>query len=59
MGILARIWTFSIVIGLGLVAGRSWVKTGLVKGLPGVENWSWERFLLPTVALAPGPLFTR
>lgn len=59
MGLIGRIWTFSIVVGLGLVAGRSWVGLGLVRGLPGVESWSWERFLLPTVALAPSPVFTR
>jgi hypothetical protein len=58
-GWFARLWGYAWVIGLGCLAGRCWIALGLVEGLPGVERWGWQRFLLPTTALAPPPVFTR
>lgn len=34
------------------------IALGLVEGLPEVERWGWQRFVIPSAALAPPPLWT-
>ncbi len=58
-GRYGRAWAYLIVIAVGTIAGRSWLEMGLVRGLPMVQSWSWERFIIPNACLLPPPLFTR
>lgn len=68
-------WSYFCIVGLGLLAGRSWcvpflsifcrgadelsrrIALGLVEGLPEVQRWGWQRFVVPSAALAPPPLW--
>ncbi|KDE07759.1 hypothetical protein MVLG_02029 [Microbotryum lychnidis-dioicae p1A1 Lamole] len=55
-----RIWSLFVIVVLGsLLAGRSWIALGLVDGLPNLDRWGWQRWLLPTVCLAPPPLWVK
>lgn len=53
----ARAWSYFCIVGVGCWAGRAWIAQGLVDGLPGMDRWGWQRFVVPTVALAPPPLW--
>jgi hypothetical protein len=33
------------------------IALGFVKDLPTIEHWGWQRFVLPTAAIAPPPLY--
>ncbi|KAM0748048.1 hypothetical protein T439DRAFT_328032 [Meredithblackwellia eburnea MCA 4105] len=55
----AALWSYSWIVGVGLLAGRSWVALGLVRDLPPVQDWGWQRYVLPSVALAPPPLWIK
>lgn len=57
-GIWALLWSYTIIIGFGCWAARSWLALGLVEGLPTVDRWGWGRFLVPNLALLPPPLCT-
>lgn len=53
-----KLWTAAWVILLGeAIAGRSWLALGLVHGLPPVDRWSWQRWVMPTYEMAPMPAF--
>ncbi|GAA5944037.1 wax synthase family protein [Sporobolomyces koalae] len=59
-GLSGRIWTTMWVAGIGAWAvGRSWLALGIAHGVPPVELWGWQRFVVPTAHLAPVPLFMR
>ncbi|GAA5915715.1 hypothetical protein JCM6882_004123 [Rhodosporidiobolus microsporus] len=59
-GWTGRVWTVLWIVVLGqAVVGQSWLSLGLVHGLPPVHLWTWERWALPTFALAPMPAFMR
>ncbi|GAA5984600.1 hypothetical protein JCM10908_003416 [Rhodotorula pacifica] len=55
-----KLWTIAWIVVLGeAVVGRSWLALGLVHGLPPVDRWSWERWIMPTFEMAPMPAFMR
>ncbi|KAK4699210.1 hypothetical protein P7C70_g7057, partial [Phenoliferia sp. Uapishka_3] len=58
-GTLAMLWSYGWIVGVGLLAGKSWIAMGLVRDLPPVPAWGWQRFLLPSAVLAPPPLWTK
>ncbi|BGP19525.1 hypothetical protein JCM10213v2_007620 [Rhodosporidiobolus nylandii] len=59
-GWTGRVWTMLWIVVLGqAMVGRSWLALGLVHGLPPVHLWSWHRWLLPSVGLAPMPVLMR
>ncbi|GAA5914721.1 hypothetical protein JCM5296_001961 [Sporobolomyces johnsonii] len=56
-GVWGRVWTAFWVCCVGAWAvGRSWLALGLAHGMPPVQYWSWHRWVLPTVAMAPMPI---
>ncbi|GAA6025165.1 hypothetical protein JCM11491_000715 [Sporobolomyces phaffii] len=59
-GISGRLWTTFWVAGIGAWAvGRSWLALGLAHGVPPLEMWTWQRYVLPTAHLCPVPLFMK
>ncbi|GAA5921144.1 hypothetical protein JCM1841_002437 [Sporobolomyces salmonicolor] len=56
-GVWGRVWTAFWVCCVGAWAvGKSWLALGLAHGMPPVQYWSWHRWVLPTVAMAPMPI---
>jgi hypothetical protein len=59
-GLSGRLWTTIWVAGIGAWAvGRSWLALGLAHGVPPLEHWSWQRYVLPTAHLCPVPIFMK
>ncbi|KAK4052643.1 hypothetical protein OIO90_004271 [Microbotryomycetes sp. JL221] len=58
-GIGWTLWSYFWIVAVGCMAGRSWLALGLVKGMPPVQEWAWQRFVIPSFSLAPPPIFVK
>lgn len=59
-GLAGRVWTVGWIVLLGeAIIGRSWLALGLAHGVPPVERWGWQRWVMPTYEMAPMPAFMR
>ncbi|GAA5833351.1 hypothetical protein JCM3766R1_005476 [Sporobolomyces carnicolor] len=56
-GPLGTLWSAIVVAGMGATLYTAWVTQGLLREVPPVRYWSWERFVLPMACLQPPPLF--
>ncbi|GAA5939926.1 hypothetical protein JCM10213_004878 [Rhodosporidiobolus nylandii] len=58
-GWIGTVWTalFCVVAGRWLV--ESWLTQGLLREVPPVRYWSWQRFVLPLGCLQPPPLWMK
>ncbi|KAK4046110.1 hypothetical protein OIV83_006336 [Microbotryomycetes sp. JL201] len=54
-----RVWSYFWIVGVGCLAGRSWLAMGLASGLPPIDQWTWQRFVIPSFSLAPPPIFVK
>ncbi|BGP48233.1 hypothetical protein JCM10450v2_004105 [Rhodotorula kratochvilovae] len=58
-GWVGTLWTGVFVVGAGGWLYSSWMTQGLVREVPPVRYWSWERAIVPLGCLQPPPLWMR
>ncbi|GAA5874642.1 hypothetical protein JCM16303_002935 [Sporobolomyces ruberrimus] len=56
-GPLGTLWSAIIVAGMGATLYKAWTTQGLLREVPPVRYWGWQRFFLPMACLQPPPLF--
>ncbi|TKA56894.1 hypothetical protein B0A53_01295 [Rhodotorula sp. CCFEE 5036] len=56
-GRLGTLWMCLFVVTLGQALRDSWIQQGLLREVPPVPYWSWQRFVIPMGCLQPPPLW--
>ncbi|KAL8292709.1 hypothetical protein RQP46_001321 [Phenoliferia psychrophenolica] len=56
-GVGAFLWTSSLQSIVGVLLYRSWANLGFTSSLPTVNEWEWQRWVVPLASLAPKPLW--
>ncbi|GAA6064264.1 hypothetical protein JCM10212_002591 [Sporobolomyces blumeae] len=56
-GPLGFVWSFAVVAVTGGALYKAWTTQGLLREVPPVRYWGWQRFLLPMACLQPPPLW--
>ncbi|GAA5875665.1 hypothetical protein JCM3774_002575 [Rhodotorula dairenensis] len=56
-GWLGTLWMCLFVVFLGQALRDSWIEQGLLREVPPVPYWSWQRFVIPMGCLQPPPLW--
>ncbi|GAA5856708.1 hypothetical protein JCM8547_008800 [Rhodosporidiobolus lusitaniae] len=52
-------WTVVFVVGVGGVLVKAWLTLGLLREVPPLAYWSWQRAVLPLGCLMPPPMWMR
>ncbi|GAA5820123.1 hypothetical protein JCM11251_005491 [Rhodosporidiobolus azoricus] len=56
-GWTGTVWNAAVTVAVGGVLYKGWMTQGLVREVPTVAYWSWQRFLVPLGCLLPPPLW--
>ncbi|GJN90499.1 hypothetical protein Rhopal_003510-T1 [Rhodotorula paludigena] len=56
-GWVGTVWSSFFIVYCGLYLYRSWMTQGLVREVPPVWYWSWQRVVVPLGCLQPPPIW--